>query len=196
MAVGVGESRNLNIIAIGASTGGPHAIYNVVGEIEPLENTVILITQHMPANFTKRLADRLNERCKFNVVEASDGELLKSGYVYVAKGGYHMEISKGRIVLNEDPPMHGVRPAVDKLFLSVAKESKNKVLALILTGMGKDGAEGIKKIKENGGITMAQDKETSVIYGMPKAAVETGAVDYVLPLGKISETVWRIMKNR
>lgn len=196
MGVVVGESRNLNIIAIGASTGGPDAIYKVVGEIEPVENTVILIAQHMPANFTKRLADRLNERCRFNVVEASNGDMLKSGYVYVAKGGYHMEISKGRIVLTEEPPIHGVRPAVDKLFFSVAKEAKNKVLAVILTGMGKDGATGIKCIKDAGGITIAQDQESSAIYGMPKAAIETGAIDHVLPLGKIAEMVSRIMKNR
>ena len=188
--------KGFNVLIIGASTGGPSAIRNVVSRMENLENTAVLITQHMPATFTERFARRLNDSCRYNVVEAQDGDKIQPGKIFVAKGGYHMQVEKGIIRLNEDDPIHGVRPAVDKLFISVANEFKDRVIAIILTGMGKDGAIGIETVKKNGGVTIAQDEESCAIFGMPRAAIKTGAVDYILPISEIPQKVMKLINER
>ncbi|KEH88709.1 MULTISPECIES: protein-glutamate methylesterase/protein-glutamine glutaminase [Clostridium] len=185
----VGTS-NIEAVVIGASTGGPKALYKVITELPEKLGVPIFVVQHMPVGFTKAFADRLDANSKIKVVEASEGDIIKKDVVYVAKGGSHMEITKDKkIHLSEEPPIWGVRPAVDKLFISAAKVYGSHVLSVVLTGMGRDGAEGTKVIKDLGGMTISEDKDTCTIYGMPKAAFETGKVDYVLPIYEISEAI-------
>lgn len=183
------------VIVIGASTGGPTVIRYLIGNLNKLENTSIFIAQHMTASFTSIFAKRLNEDCKVDVVECYDNQEIKPNVVYIAKGGYHMEVQNGRIMLNDGNPIHGVKPAVDKLFCSVAKEYGEKVIGIVLTGMGKDGAYGISEIKDNGGVTIAQNQETSTVFGMPKVAIETGKVDYVLSVDEILEFIHKKIKE-
>lgn len=187
--------NNKDIILIGASTGGPNAIEKIVSEFEKDLNAAVLIVQHMPSGFTKTFAERLNRRCQLEVLEASDGIKIEKNKVYIAPGGYHMIVrDKGIIEVNKDEPIWGVRPAVDKLFISAASIYKSKILSIILTGMGRDGAEGTVVVKMNNGTTIAQDEKSSVIYGMPKSAYETGSVDYVLPLKDIASKIKSLIK--
>jgi len=192
------ESRELgdNVVAIGASTGGPQALTYVLTSL-PQNTPPILIVQHMPEGFTKSFAERLDKLCKFKVKEAEEGDYISKDLALIAPGGFHMTVSKtGRIRLDRTPPIHGVRPAVDPMMTSVARFYKSRAVGVILTGMGRDGAYGMKKIKEYGGVTIAQDEETSVVFGMPKAAIEEGCVDVVLPLHKIPiEIMWRCRKR-
>lgn len=178
--------NDFEVIVIGASTGGPKAIENLLKRLPQNLGVAVLIVQHMPKGFTKSFAERLNKCCNIEVLEASDGMKIEKNKVYVAAGGYHMEVLKGRkISLNEEPTIWGVRPAVDKLFISTSKVFKEKVISIILTGMGRDGAAGVIAIKDAGGTTIAQDEKSSTIYGMPKVAYETGLVDYIVPLDEI-----------
>lgn len=187
--------NNKDIILIGASTGGPNAIEKIVSEFEKDLNAAVLIVQHMPSGFTKTFAERLNRRCQLEVLEASDGIKIEKNKVYIAPGGYHMIVrDKGIIEVNKDEPIWGVRPAVDKLFISAASIYKSRILSIILTGMGRDGAEGTVVVKMNNGTTIAQDEKSSVIYGMPKSAYETGSVDYILPLKDIASKIKSLIK--
>ena len=185
-----------NVVAIGASTGGPQALTYVLTSL-PQNIPPILIVQHMPEGFTKSFAERLDKLCKFKVKEAEEGDYISKDLVLIAPGGFHMAVSKtGRIRLDRTPPIHGVRPAVDPMMTSVARFYKSRAVGVILTGMGRDGAYGMKKIKEYGGVTIAQDEKTSVVFGMPKAAIEEGCVDVVLPLHKIPiEIMWRCRRR-
>ena len=184
------------IVTIGASTGGPQALTYILTRL-PQNIPPILIVQHMPEGFTGPFAERLDRMCKFEVKEAEEGDYISKDLVLIAPGGFHMAVSKtGRIRLDRTPPIHGVRPAVDPMMASVARFYKSRAVGVILTGMGRDGAYGMKKIKEYGGVTIAQDEETSVVFGMPKAAIEEGCVDIVLPLHKIPiEIMWRCRKR-
>lgn len=176
-----------DIILIGASTGGPNAIQKVISGLSLDLNAAVLIVQHMPATFTKAFAERLNKNCELEVMEAKDGLYIEKNKVYIAPGGYHMVvIEPGIIKLNNEPTIWGVRPAVDKLFVSASTVYTNRIISVVLTGMGKDGAEGTIVVKMNKGITISQNEKTSTIYGMPKVAYETGCVDYVLPIDDIS----------
>jgi two-component system, chemotaxis family, protein-glutamate methylesterase/glutaminase len=176
-----------DIILIGASTGGPNAIEKVISELNLDLNAAVLIVQHMPSGFTKAFAERLNKNCKLEVMEAKDGLYIEKNKIYIAPGGYHMVvIEPGVIKLNSEPPLWGVRPAVDKLFVTASTVYTNRIISVVLTGMGKDGAEGTIVVKMNKGITISQNEKTSTIYGMPKVAYETGCVDYVLPIDDIS----------
>lgn len=176
-----------DIILIGASTGGPNAIEKVISGLSLDLNAAVLIVQHMPATFTKAFAERLNKNCELEVMEAKDGLYIEKNKVYIAPGGYHMVvIEPGIIKLNNEPTIWGVRPAVDKLFISASTVYTNRIISVVLTGMGKDGAEGTIVVKMNKGITISQNEKTSTIYGMPKVAYETGCVDYVLPIDDIS----------
>jgi len=185
----------IEAVVIGASTGGPKVLYDIITGFPGDMNVPIFVVQHMPQGFTKAFAERLDKQSKLRVVEARHEESIRPGVVYIAPGGYHMLVTEGKIVLDTSPPVHGVRPAVDKLFVSAAKVYKDKTLACVLTGMGKDGAEGIRAVKAKGGLTIAQDETTSVIYGMPKAAYETGCVDMVLPDYEISDEIVRLTKT-
>lgn len=176
-----------DIILIGASTGGPNAIEKVISGLSLDLNAAVLIVQHMPATFTKAFAERLNRNCELEVMEAIDGLCIEKNKVYIAPGGYHMVvIEPGIIKLNSEPSLWGVRPAVDKLFVSASTVYTNRIISVVLTGMGKDGAEGTIVVKMNKGITISQNEKTSTIYGMPKVAYETGCVDYILPIDDIS----------
>ncbi|MBE6052835.1 MAG: chemotaxis protein CheB [Clostridium sartagoforme] len=188
---------NKDILLIGASTGGPNAIEKTITQLTKELNVAVLIVQHMPSGFTKSFAERLNKKCELEVLEASEGIKIEKNKVYIAPGGYHMIVrDPGIIGLTKEEPIWGVRPAVDKLFVSASMVYGNRIISVVLTGMGKDGAEGTIVVKMNKGITIAQDENSSVIYGMPKCAYETGCVDYVLPLNDVASKIRSlIMKN-
>jgi two-component system chemotaxis response regulator CheB len=188
---------NVEAVVIGASTGGPKALYKVITALPETIGVPIFVVQHMPTGFTKAFADRLNLNSKLKVVEAMQGDVVSKNVVYIAPGGYHMEIgSNKRINLNTEPTLWGVRPAVDKLFISATRVYGAKLLSVVLTGMGRDGADGTAAIKDNGGITMAEDASTCIIYGMPKAAFETGKVDEVVPLQNVADEINKIVMRR
>ncbi|MDV4149736.1 CheB methylesterase domain-containing protein [Clostridium sp. AL.422] len=186
-----------DVVLIGASTGGPNAIEKIITKLTRELNAAVLIVQHMPSGFTKSFAERLNKKCKLEVLEANEGMRIEKNKVYIAPGGYHMVVrDSGFIGLTMENPIWGVRPAVDKLFISASSVYGNRIISVVLTGMGKDGAEGTIVVKMNKGITIAQDENSSVIYGMPKCSFETGCVDYVLPLDEIAFKINKIiMKN-
>lgn len=189
-------SNKIEAVVIGASTGGPKALYNVITKFPKYLGVPVFVVQHMPVGFTKAFAERLDSNSEISVVEASDGESYKKDVVYIAPGGLHMQVdSSGRIKLNNEPAIWGVRPAVDKLFISASKVFESRIVSTVLTGMGRDGAQGTEFIKNNGGITISEDESTCVIYGMPKAAYETGKVDIVLPIEKIAEQIVKITKG-
>ena len=184
------KKSKIDIILIGASTGGPNAIERVICGLDKSLNCAVLVVQHMPSGFTKAFAERLNKKCDLEVLEASDNMKIEKNKVYIAPGGYHMVVKESGIIkLNQEDPIWGVRPAVDKLFISASYIYTNRILSVVLTGMGKDGAEGTVVVKLNKGITISQDEASSVIYGMPKVTYETGCVDYVLPLDEISKKI-------
>lgn len=178
------------IIAIGASTGGTEAIKAVLEPL-PANMPAILITQHMPGGFTHSYAARLDGLCAMTVKEAEDGERVIPGRAYLAPGDWHLEVGRSGanyvLHLSQEPPVNRHRPAVDVMFASLARSAKKNVVAVLLTGMGRDGAAGMQQLQESGALTVAQDEETSLVYGMPKAAVDIGAADEIVALDKISE---------
>lgn len=189
--------HNIEAVVIGASTGGPKALYQVITALLDDIGVPVLVVQHMPAGFTKAFADRLNLNSKLKVIEAQDSDLIEKNVVYIAPGGYHMEIgSDKKIHLNTEPTIWGVRPAVDKLFISATKVYGSRLLSVILTGMGRDGANGTAAIKDNGGITIAEHQSTCIIYGMPKAAFETGKVDKIIPLQNVAQEINKVVMGR
>jgi two-component system chemotaxis response regulator CheB len=183
---------NKKIIAIGASTGGTEAIEFLIREF-PDYFPGIVIVQHMPVKFTKSFAERLDRISKLGVKEAEDGDIVKQGMAYIAPGDKHMLVynEKGNYKINikDGPLVRRHRPSVDVLFRSVAQCSGKEAIAVLLTGMGDDGAQGLKEIKESGGFTIAQDESTSVVFGMPKEAIKIGGATEVLPLNKITERI-------
>jgi two-component system chemotaxis response regulator CheB len=187
------------IILLGASTGGTEALKFVLNRL-PDGLPGICIVQHIPPVFSKAFADRLNETCAFEVREAASGDEIRPGLALVAPGDYHMMVlwnnGRYRIVLNQSPPVHYTRPSVDMLFNSAAVCAGNHAVAALLTGMGSDGASGMQKLKAAGAATFAQNEETCVVYGMPRAAVELGAVDRVLPLDEIPDALVRSVLTR
>lgn len=190
------SSKNVEAIVIGASTGGPKALYEVITKFPKDLGVPVFVVQHMPKGFTKAFAERLNDNSKIRVEEASDKETIEKNTVYIAPGGLHMEIGLDKkIHLNSEPSIWGVRPAVDKLFISASKVYSSNIVSVVLTGMGKDGADGTIKIKERGGATISEDRSTCTIYGMPKVAFETGMVDEVLPLGKIADRIINMVRK-
>lgn len=185
------------IIAIGTSTGGPRALQEVLPKLPHDIPAAVLVVQHMPPGFTKSLSARLDSLSDINIKEAEEGDMLKPGWAYVAPGDYHMLINKYKndeykISINKEPPVTGHRPSVNVMMNSVAECGHKNIIAVMMTGMGNDGSEGILKIKETGGKTIAQDESTCVVYGMPKSAVNIGAIDTVVPLHNIST---EILKN-
>jgi two-component system chemotaxis response regulator CheB len=180
------------ILAIASSTGGTEALKVVLPSLPPdLPGTVIV--QHMPPVFTKNYADHLCRLCPFEVREARDGDRLLPGLALLAPGNFHMVIERrgGHYVvrLNQEPLLHGVRPAADHLMRSVAEHAGANAIGVVLTGMGKDGAAGLKAMRDAGAATFAQDEETCVVYGMPRAAVEAGAVQRSAPLHDLGELI-------
>ncbi len=184
------------LIAIGASTGGTEALKAVLTRL-PLNTPGILIVQHMPAQFTKAFAERLNGLCEIEVREAKDGESLLNGQALIAPGNFHMVLKRSgaRYYVNvkDGPMVHHQRPAVDVLFNSVAQYGGANAIGVILTGMGADGAQGMQKMKEAGARTIAQDEESCIVFGMPKEAIKLNVVDRVVPLGGISEEIIKLV---
>jgi len=187
------------VLGIGVSTGGPQTLAEILKELPPNFPVPILIVQHMPPLFTAQLAERLDKISRLKVKEAEDGEPIKEGVVYIAPGDYHMEVSienrQRHVRLHQGPPVNNCRPAVDVLFKSLADVYGGATLGLILTGMGKDGLEGARKIKAKGGSIVAQDRETSVVYGMPRAVFEAGLADEVLPLFEIPKRLKELFRS-
>ncbi|RLG77008.1 MAG: chemotaxis response regulator protein-glutamate methylesterase [Thermoprotei archaeon] len=188
-------------VAIAASTGGPSAVARVLSALPKDLPAAVLIVQHMPAFFTKRFAEHLDKLSELTVKEAENGEKLRMGTVYVAPGDYHMLVVQGvdgapQIKIHKGPKINNVRPSADPLFQSVARVFGRNAVAVVLTGLGSDGAEGVRYIKRYGGYVIAQDKETSVVFGMPRAAIETGCVDTILPLHQIASEIERVVRVR
>jgi two-component system chemotaxis response regulator CheB len=182
-----------DLIVLGCSTGGPKALQDFLPFLPKNLPVPMLIVQHMPTSFTKPFADRLNSICQLEIKEASHGDIPKPGNVYIAPGGIHMHIKhqlgKYSIELNPEPANTLHRPSVDVLFQSAFDSVTAQMLAVILTGMGSDGAQGMKKLKTKGTYTMAEAESSCVVYGMPKSAVELGCVDVVVPVQEMAGIV-------
>ncbi len=186
----------INYIGIGASTGGTQALEKVLLALTT-QCPPILIVQHMPADFTKAFAERLNSRARIHVREAQDGEQLARGTALIAPGGRHMQLEKAgntyRVSIKDGPPINRHKPSVDVLFNSMNRFHAPASAALLLTGMGNDGAQGLKRLHDAGALTAAQDEASSVVFGMPREAIKLGAADYVLPLDKIAAFIEQVL---
>lgn len=191
-APGVTFNTSEKIIAIGASTGGVEALQELLTAFPP-DSPAMLVTQHMPAMFTAAFAKRLDKICAVSISQAENGERVLPGHVYIAPGGYHLELARNGANyvcrVHEEPAISGHRPSVDVLFRSVARAAGPNAVGIILTGMGKDGALGLREMRNAGAATIGQDEATCVVYGMPKAAHECSATQRELPLGKIAAYV-------
>lgn len=189
------DKMNKKMVLIGTSTGGPRALQEVITKLPSNMKAPVLIVQHMPAGFTKSLAQRLNQLSAIEVKEAEDGDMLQDGHAYIAPGGYHMRIQKRGaayyVVLNDkEAPRSGHRPAVDILFEDNSQFNDFDKIAVIMTGMGSDGSLGLKQLKKNGNVVaIAEAASTCIVYGMPKAAVETNLVNEVVDLDHIAKTI-------
>ncbi len=186
--------KNYRAIAIGISTGGPLSLQKVIPYFSKKITCPIFIVQHMPPKFTKSLADRLNTLSQLEVKEAENGEHVKNGTVYFAPGGFHLHLDNSipgavRIKISEEPANTLHRPSVDVMLNSVIKVYGKNTLGVIMTGMGRDGCDAIKELKNIGGTAMAQNEESCVVYGMPKAVVDANLADVIAPLEKIPEII-------
>jgi len=187
-----GDKPPRRLVVIGCSTGGPGALHQIIPRLPADLPAGVLVVQHMPPGFTRSLAQRLDELSPIAVKEAQAGDRVRAGQVLVAPGGYHMTVdADGRIGLDQGPPVHGVRPAVDVTFDSVLPVWKERLVGVILTGMGYDGAKGMARLKKAGGWTIVEDASTCVVYGMPRVVVEMGAAQEVLPVHSIAEAITR-----
>ncbi len=189
----INKMKSIDVLAIGISTGGPNALRTMLPQFPADFPLPILIVQHMPPGFTREFAKGLHDICPMTVKEAEDEDAISVGTIYIAPGNKHMTVTDSGglkvIKLNDDAPVLGHRPSVEVLFDSVAEQYGNRVISVIMTGMGKDGAKGIKKIWSNGGITLAQDEKSCVVFGMPKVAIDSGAIDEVLPLNDLPQRI-------
>jgi len=184
------------LIVVASSTGGPQALLRVVPFLKLAGRAALVLVQHMPDGFTAALAEQLSEAARFSIREAQAGDLAAAGTALLAPGGSHLLLDRtGRVQLRLDPPVHGVRPAADPTLVSAAQCFGARTIGVVLTGMGRDGAKGLAAVKASGGTTLAQDKATSLVYGMPKAAVELGVIDTVSPLDRIAAVINRWLDN-
>ncbi|NHB60426.1 protein-glutamate methylesterase/protein-glutamine glutaminase [Photorhabdus sp. RW14-46] len=178
------------LIAVGASTGGTEAIKNLLQPL-PVTSPALLITQHMPLGFTRSFAERLNKLSQITVKEAENGERILPGHAYIAPGDRHMELCRNgadyQVLITDAPAVNRHRPSVDVLFRSVAKFAGKNAVGVLLTGMGSDGAAGLLEMKQAGAYTLAQDEASCVVFGMPRAAIQMGAVDEVMDILKMSK---------
>jgi len=187
------------ILAIASSTGGTEALKELLPKL-PSDLPGTVIVQHMPPVFTKTFADSLQKICPFEVKEAENGDRVIPGRALLAPGNFHMELTRSGafyyVRLHQEPSLHGVRPAADYLMKSVAKVAGNNAIGVVLTGMGKDGAEGLLSMKQAGSYNIAQDENSCVVFGMPKVAIDLGAIHIVSPLNKISALLFEQFRVR
>ncbi len=183
------------IVALACSTGGPKALQSVIPFLDENLDAPVVLVQHMPAGFTKSMAERLDDISKIHVKEAEDGDVLKKGWVYIAPGGLHMEIHKmptgvHKVILNDSPAIGGLKPCANITYKSLASCGYDEVTCVVLTGMGADGTEGILELRKKKPVhVIAQDAQTCVVYGMPKAIAESGIVDEVVPLTEVAQAI-------
>ncbi len=186
------------IIAIGASTGGTEALKKVLTRL-PQNSPGVVVVQHMPAQFTTSFAQRLDELCQMNVVEAQNGDVVTNGRVLIAPGNYHMIFKRSGaryyVDVKTGPLVHYQRPAADVLFRSVARYAGANAIGIILTGMGKDGAAGLLDMKKAGALTIAQDEKSCVVFGMPKEAIKMGAVDHIQDIYSIADKTVSLLRK-
>ena len=198
--LGSQSAQRCRMVVIGTSTGGPQALRFVLPRFDSDFPVPIVVVQHMPPDYTGMMARRMNEECNLPVVEVTDRQLILPGTVHLAQGGKHLKFTStpngilGR--LTDDPPENSCRPAVDYTLRSAIDVTDGEVLAVIMTGMGKDGMKACKQLKDCGGTVYTQDAESSAVYGMPKAVVDAGLSDRELPLGKIAAAVTRHVHRR
>ncbi len=192
------RSNFAEVVVIAISTGGPSTLANFIPQLPEDVSVPIFIVQHMPREFTRLLAERLNKNSPLKIVEAADNMKVEPGYVYIAPGEFHMTVvgkkHNATIKLNQNEPENGCRPAADPLFRSVAEIYKDKTLAIVMTGMGHDGTKGAEVIKKNGGGVYSQDQESCVVYGMPQAVVQAGVVDEVVKLSDLPTAILNAIK--
>lgn len=188
------------VVAIASSTGGPRALSELLPSMKPTGDTAILLVQHMPPGFTESLARRLDSVCSLVVREAKHGDPIIADHVYVAPGGFHMRVSAGHdghvLSVTDDAPVWGIRPAADPLFSTVATVFCGMSVGVILTGMGRDGAEGLGAIRRAGGHAIVQDRGSSTVWGMPNAAIELAGADDVAPLNAIASRIDAALTKR
>lgn len=188
-----------SLVAIGASTGGVSAITKVLSSL-PINLPPIVVVQHMPLRFTTIMANNLNLKIKLNVKEAQHGDLLERGFVYIAPAGSHTRLVRTQaglyISIVDTPKVHFQKPSVDVLFDSVADSVSESAIGVLLTGMGKDGAAGLLKMRQSGAYTIAQDEASSTVYGMPREAALLGAAIKVLPIDEIPDTLVSLLIQR
>lgn len=191
------SSSEFPIVAIGSSSGGPRALNKLFKDIQNKSSAAFVIVQHMPAGFTETLAERLNNISAVDIKEAEDGDQIRPGTGLLAPGDYHLEIdSEGRVKLNKKEKMHGVRPCVDYMMQSLAEHFKGeRLLGVILTGMGHDGAEGMSAIVNNGGYGIIESKETALVYGMPSATAKVGAYHEIKKIDEIGKRITEIVEG-
>ena len=189
----------VQIVAIGVSTGGPKALIEIIPKLPGDLHVPVVVVQHMPEGFTEEFAKSLDAKSRVRVKEAEDGEKLEPGVVYVAQGGRHMKIGQSFahkiVTITDEQPENSCRPSVDYCFRSVAKFYGGNSLAVILTGMGKDGTVGAQLMRREGARVIAQDEESSVVFGMPKAVIDAGAADIVSPLHEIANEICRNLRR-
>jgi two-component system, chemotaxis family, protein-glutamate methylesterase/glutaminase len=194
----VGATRDFKIVTIGISTGGPKSLSKMLIDIPKDINAAYVVVQHMPKTFTGPFAKRLNDICQVRVKEAENGDVVRPGIVYIAPGDQHLLLTNKNNVVklktSDDSKMSGHRPSADVLFYSAAQELGRRIIGVIMTGMGSDGAKSIQKIKEFGGATIAQDEASCVVFGMPKVAIELGHVDSVVSLDDINNEIYKHLK--
>ena len=193
------SSGRIELIAIGISTGGPNALREVFPHIVQDIGVPIVVVQHMPPGFTEEFAKSLDRITSLDVKEAKDGDILKPGRILIAPGDHHIEVEKRSLAaiarISETPQVNGHRPSADVLFASVAKQYGNHALGIIMTGMGRDGAREMGSIYREGGMTVAQDEQSCVVFGMPKVAIEYGVIHHVVSLHDMADTINRLVRE-
>ncbi len=198
--LGASAGQSVQAVAIAASTGGPKALETLLPGLRQYTDVPILVVQHMPPDFTRSLAASLARLSHGKVIEAQDGQAVESATTYIAPGGKHLLARRdgGKVMIgtNEHPPENGCRPSADVLFRSAAAAWRSGLVAMVLTGMGRDGTAGLGAVRRTGGYVLAQDEASSVVWGMPGSAVEAGMVDEVLPLGTIADAVRQLVAGR